>query len=181
MTVPASARVPRTPSLRRHKPSGLAVVTLNGKDLYLGPWPATLRKAPPDARDAYDRLIAEWLANGRRLPDADGGRPAPTVNEVILAFWRRAETHYRRPDGTPTNEQHEFRHSLCPLRQLYGSMAAAEFSPLKLKAVRQRMIEAGWCRTLINKRVARNGGPVAPAAGRPSDARVEAELTAAGF
>ena len=27
---------PRTPSYRRHKPSGQAVVTLNGKDYYLG-------------------------------------------------------------------------------------------------------------------------------------------------
>ncbi len=27
---------PRNPSLRRHKPSGLGVVTLNGKDHYLG-------------------------------------------------------------------------------------------------------------------------------------------------
>ncbi len=28
----------RVPSYRRHKPSGQAVVTLNGKDIYLGKW-----------------------------------------------------------------------------------------------------------------------------------------------
>ena len=68
--------IPRTPSLRRHRPSGLAVVTLNGKDQYIGPWPATLRKPPPSTREAYDRLIAEWLANGRRLPQR-AGRAGP--------------------------------------------------------------------------------------------------------
>ncbi len=30
----------RTPSLRRHKPSGQVVVTLDGRDHYLGAWPA---------------------------------------------------------------------------------------------------------------------------------------------
>lgn len=35
---PARAPAPRVPSYRRHKPSGQAVVTLNGHDIYLGPW-----------------------------------------------------------------------------------------------------------------------------------------------
>jgi hypothetical protein len=109
--------VPRTPSLRRHKPSGLAVVTLDGKDHYVGSWPAGCRKAPPDARDAYDRLIAEWLSNGRRLPTPQGA-PDLTVNDLILAFWRHAEQHYRREDGTPTNELNDYRLSLRPLREL---------------------------------------------------------------
>jgi hypothetical protein len=132
-----SAPVPRTPSLRRHKPSGQAVVTLGGKDHYFGPWPAELRKAPPDARDDYDRPIAEWLANGRRLAVAAEDAPRRTVNELILAFWRHAEQHYRRDDGTPTNELRDYKSSLRPLRELYSPTPAAEYSPLKLKAVRQ--------------------------------------------
>ena len=150
-----SASVPRTPSLRRHKPSGQSVVTLGGQDHYLGPWPATLRKPPPAAREAYDRLIAEWLANGRRRPRAAADAPALTVNELILAFYRHAETHYRREDGTPTSELNEYRRSLTPLRALYGPTPAADFSPLKLKAVRQRMIDAGLCRGVVNQRVGR--------------------------
>jgi hypothetical protein len=39
------------PSYRHHKPSGQAVVTLNGKDYYLGPW------GTKTSRDAYDRLV----------------------------------------------------------------------------------------------------------------------------
>jgi integrase len=146
--------VPRTPSLRRHKPSEQGVVTLNGKDHYLGRWPAAAKRPPEPVRLAYDRLIAEWPANGRRQPQPDA-IPSVSVNELILAFWRHAEQHYRRDDGTATNELGEFRYSLRPLRELYGAAPAAEFSPLKLKAVRQRMIDAGLCRGLINKRVGR--------------------------
>jgi integrase len=143
------------PSLRRHKPSGQAVVTLGGHDHYLGAWPALCKKAPPDVQEAYDRLIAEWLANGRRplVPAADA--PAFTVNELMLAFWRHAEGYYCDDDGHPTGELRDYRLSLRPLKELYGRLAAADFSPLKLKTVRQQMVEAGWCRGLVNQRVGR--------------------------
>ncbi len=55
----------RTPSLRRHKTHGLGVVTLNGRDHYLGKWPAGQRKPPPEVEAEYNRLMAEWLANGQ--------------------------------------------------------------------------------------------------------------------
>ncbi len=155
------------PSLRRHKPSGLGVVTLNGHDQYLGPWPESLKKPPPAVQAAYDRLIAEWLANGRQLPGEADADPAagPTVSAVIDSFWKHAEQHYRRPDGTTTNELSDYRYSLRPLRHLYGSLPAAEFSPLKLKAVRQLMVDgydhpkygtqAALSRGVVNQRVGR--------------------------
>lgn len=34
-------------------------------------------------------------------------KPDLTVNEVLLAFWEHAQRHYRRADGTPTNELSE--------------------------------------------------------------------------
>lgn len=150
-------RTPRTPSLRRHKPSSLGIVTLNGKDHYLGHWPEGHKNPPDEVQVAYDRLIAEWLANGRRVtPAAEEARPVGiSVNELILAFWRHAETHYRHGDGTPTSEIENYRYSLRPLKELYGGTPAAEFSPLKLKATRQRMIDAGLSRKLINQRVGR--------------------------
>jgi hypothetical protein len=52
----------RTPSYRLHKPTGQAVVTLNGRDIYLG------RFGSPESRAEYDRTIVEWISNGRRLP-----------------------------------------------------------------------------------------------------------------
>lgn len=42
-----------------------------------------------------------------------------------------------------------------PLVQLYASLPAREFSPLKLKAVRQKMIEKNWCRGTINDNTGR--------------------------
>lgn len=52
----------RLPTYRLHKPSGRAVVALDGHDFYLG------RHGSPTSLAEYDRLIGEWLANGRCLP-----------------------------------------------------------------------------------------------------------------
>ena len=57
------------PQLGRHKASGQAVVCLNGKDHYLG------RCGSAEAQAEYERLIALWLANGRRLPDEPSDGP----------------------------------------------------------------------------------------------------------
>src|SRR6478609_8109142 len=48
------------PSYCKHRASGQAVVTLCGQDFYLGPHGTKASKLE------YDRLIAEWLARGRR-------------------------------------------------------------------------------------------------------------------
>ena len=101
-------------------------------------------KNPPEAvQAAYDRLIAEWLANGRRAPaSTDTVENSLSISELLLSFWRHAEQHYRREDGSPTTELDDFRLSLRPLRELYGTLPVAEFTPLKLKAVRQKMLDA---------------------------------------
>ncbi|MDG3004258.1 hypothetical protein [Paludisphaera mucosa] len=78
-----TARV-RTPAYRHHRPSGQAVVTLSGRDFYLG------RHGSPESRGEYDRLVAEWLSRGRRVPGLgvpSGDDPAGrSVAEVILAY-----------------------------------------------------------------------------------------------
>lgn len=113
-------RKPSIPKLCQHKASGKAVVRLSGRDHYLGAF------GMPEAKAAYDRLIAEWLAAGRRSPQelaqAEIAKPVATIsiNEVLLAFWRHAERHYRHPDGRPTSEIKEYKYSLRPVRQLYG-------------------------------------------------------------
>jgi integrase len=130
------------------------VVTLNGHDHYLGHWPAGAKKPPAELRDAYDALVAEWLANGRRPVTRTA--PLITVADLILQFWtRHVVIHYRHPDGTPTSEQENFKHSLRPLRRLFGKLPAPEFSPLKLKAVRQSLIDEEVSRGVINQRVGR--------------------------
>ncbi len=52
--MPNRESAPRVPSYRRHKPSGQAVVTLNGRDIYLGNWGTKAGKAE------YERLIGQW-------------------------------------------------------------------------------------------------------------------------
>ena len=70
---------------------------------------------------------------------------ALSVNELLLAFLRHAEQHYRREDGTHTGEMYQFKQAIEPVRELYGMLAIADFGPLKLKAVRQRMADARRC------------------------------------
>jgi hypothetical protein len=141
------------PTLRRHKPSRQGIVTLNGRDHYLGQWPDGVRKPPPAVQDSYDALIVQWLAGGRQLPDE---ARVTTVSDLILQFWERhAQQHYRHPDGSPTSEIDNFKLSLRPLRKLFGTQAAADFSPLKFKAVRQQLIEDGISGGVINQRMAR--------------------------
>ncbi len=49
------------PSYRKHKSSGQAVVTLSGFDFYLGQHGSRVSRAE------YDRLVAAWLACGRKV------------------------------------------------------------------------------------------------------------------
>ena len=50
------------PKYRRDRASGQAVVTIHGKDYYLGPWLTVASRAE------YDRLISGYLAGGRENP-----------------------------------------------------------------------------------------------------------------
>jgi len=50
------------PSLVHHKPSNRARVRINGRDCWLSKW------GSPESQLAYERLIAEYIANGRVVP-----------------------------------------------------------------------------------------------------------------
>ena len=77
------------PKYRKHRASGQAVVTLSGRDFYLGPHGSAA------SRQEYDQLIGEWLANGRRLK---GGTSDVTVVELVAAYWTHAKDYYRGSD-----------------------------------------------------------------------------------
>ena len=143
----------KVPTYRLHRASGQAIVTLDGVDHYLG------THGDPAGKLKYDRLIAEWLANGRRsspVPSpATTGRPVLTVNGLIAEYWQHARSYYRKPDGTPTSEVETLRQALKPIIELYGETPAVDFGPLTLKAVREKMVAKKWCRSHINKQVSR--------------------------
>jgi integrase len=144
----------RTPSYRRHRASGQAVVTIEGKDHYLG------RYGTAASKIEYRRVVGEWLANGCRSP-----KPDLTIAELVDAYWRHVESYYRHEDGTPTGEVTAMRYALRPVRYLYGNTLAADFGPAGLKAVRQLLVDGydhpkygehqSVCRTQVNARIKR--------------------------
>lgn len=151
----------RDPSYRKHKASGQAIVTvpdgLGGRrDFLLGKY------GTASSRAAYRRIIAEWEGNGYRLKVSTDEL---TVNELIAAYWPHVENHYRRGDGTMTQEVTDTKMSLRPLAYLYGDRPGMEFSPLALQAVRQLMVkgyehpkygsQAALARGVINQRIGR--------------------------
>ncbi len=88
-------RTARTPSYRHHKPTNQGFVEVEGHRTYLG------RYDSPETREKYHRLVAEWLANGRRLPV----NPIEiTVMELCSAYWQHVQSYCVRPDGSPTHE-----------------------------------------------------------------------------
>ena len=135
------------PKYCHHKASGQAVVTICGKDHYLGPW-----KSKTSQID-YDRLVTEWIAAGRPriAPQLPSRR---TVSELILAFWEHAQT-YCVKHGRATGSADNFKIPLRFLRKLYGHRPASEFGPLALKAVRAKLIEANHSRRYVNDNIER--------------------------
>ncbi len=98
----------RIPSYRKHKVSGHAVVTLNGRDFYLGP------HGSEESHAKYKRHVAEWLSGSEQLPPGVVGRSSLSVAEVMLAYWKWVEQHYRK-DGRPTGEQGAIKAALRPV------------------------------------------------------------------
>jgi hypothetical protein len=91
----------RRPAYRKHKASGQAVVTLGGRVVYPGPYGSKI------SHGQYDRVVAEYLAAGRRAlrnggtrrggeVDRGGGRGEDLrICELCAAFWKHANGFYR--------------------------------------------------------------------------------------
>ena len=142
--------MPRTsgasiPSYRKHRPSGQAVVTIGGRDFYLGP------HGTKASRLEYDRLITEWLAAGR---SSFFGAPEGSVAIVEIAadYVRFCKSYY---GNNGESELSRVVAMLKPLKAMYGKSPAVEFGPIHLKAVRERLIASGHVRTNINAMVSR--------------------------
>jgi len=125
------------PAYRLHKASGQAVVTMGGRDIYVGPF------GTPESESAYDLAISRWLANGRRstppptTPPPSGASDAATiadltVSELLVLFLDSARDHYRRRDGSFAPEFDNLLLAIKPLKAQFGSVPAKEFRRLKL-------------------------------------------------
>jgi integrase len=145
----------RIPSYRHYKPKNLGLVVIDGRQHYLGKY------GTPESIAEYNRLLQEWMVAGTLTPSVREQGPVTavrsdlTIDELILAFWDHAESHYRGPDGSPTGEAENFKEALKPVRRLYGQTRACQFGPLALRAVRDDMVKSGLARTTVNARVNR--------------------------
>src|SRR5688500_3728919 len=92
------------------------------------------------------------MATGR-TPRPGAAAAGPSVNEVLLGYGRFAEGYYQPGNGDQNGELERIAYAIKPLKELYGTTPAADFGPLALKAVRQKLIDANLCRTTINQRV----------------------------
>jgi integrase len=97
-----------------------------------------------------DQLLQRLLG-----PAARTRKRGLSIAKLIDQYLEHADAYYRHPDGTPTGEATSCRHGLSVLRKAFGRTSAEEFRPLKLKAVRERMVERGWCRRSVNHHVNR--------------------------
>jgi len=125
----ATHRQARVPSYRLHKPSGNAVVTIAGKDHYLG------THGSVKSRQEYDRSIAEWLAKGRPTFEPKAG-PNLTIAAFVLAHWRHVKATYARQTGRGTIAP-----ALRHLRKQFGHTPAWEFGPKKLRTLQLLMVD----------------------------------------
>jgi integrase len=158
------------PSLVHHKPSDRARVRINGRDHWLGKW------GSPEARLAYERLIAEYLANGRIVPPqptaaavtievrpslpgarvhAGHAAPATTVSETLsvaeltLMYLDYCQVYYRGPDGKQTSTYGNALQAARALRP-FDDTAAAKFGPKKLGMIRDAEATSGRPRVGCN-------------------------------
>lgn len=144
----------RLPSYRLHKPSGQAIVTLDGRDFYLG------IHNTEESRDRYKLIIQEWLASQKKLPPTGptGSRSRTpidiTINEIFLPYWKHVQQYYRK-NGKPTSEVRNIKAALAPLLKIYGTYPAKDFGPLGLKTYREQLVKKGFTRQVINKKLPR--------------------------
>jgi integrase len=141
----------RVPSYRLHRPSGKGVATLGGRDFY---FPG--KYGSKESKAAYDRLVGEWLANGRRLPRPAGHAPdhGPSIAELVVKFMAYAEGYYRK-NGRETSEVSGFRLACRPLVEMFAELPAQDYSPAALKVCRDWFVEQGISRPYSNKQTTR--------------------------
>lgn len=152
----------KAPSLRYHL-SGQSVVTIDGKDYYLG------KHDSPESLARYAVLIATYQAGGLRLPDdfdaysidekaaaiLDRMQPAQqakqpvTVKHITASYREHVKSVY-------ANDEIERRRLLLicdELDQHDGDKLAESYGPLALQSQRQRWVKSGKSRKYVNRLV----------------------------
>ncbi len=75
------------PTLGRHKRSGHRYARIDGRQIWFGPY------EDPKTHEQVARTLAEWRANGRRLPPG-----SDRINRVVRLFGWAAEEELCKPE-----------------------------------------------------------------------------------
>ena len=120
-----------------HKSTGRAFVRIKGKTFYLGKY------GTQASRREYDRVIAEFVANGRqafRDPDET------LVQQLIIRFLDAAEAERNYSADRLAKITRILRH----LDSLYGGQPVSNFTPAALKTIRRQYLDKNICRDTVN-------------------------------
>ena len=131
------------PNYRLHKATGQAFVELGGRRFYLG------KHGSKASKEEYERRLAEYLANGRKLPPTMT-KTGISCRELAVHFLEWAEGYYVK-NGRQTATFNHCRNAIALLVQHYGNESVNNFSPLSLVFLQKQWIEKGHARLTVNR------------------------------
>jgi len=139
--------MPKTniPTYRLHKATGQAFVELGGRRFYLG------KHGSKASRGEYERRVAEYLANGRKLPPTRT-KTGISCQELAVRFLEWAEGYYVK-NGALTGTFDHCRNAVSLLVKHYGHESVDNFTPLSLVFLQERWVEQGLRRQTVNRYV----------------------------
>jgi len=142
----------KLPKLRLHKPTGKAVVTICGRHHYCGKFGSA------ESQRHYNKLLAEWLANGRNLPPKAAARnhgggtsSGITIVELCERYLDDRRIYFAGPYGKPSRSYHRIKIVVKLLLNHYPALPAEQFGALKLRALRESLITTEVSRGYVNE------------------------------
>lgn len=138
-------RATTVPEIRIHKATGQSYVNVEGRRCYLG------KAGTKKAANRYSLLLATLAGNGWRLPVPPDEL---TLAELAAVYQDHAQRHYRQPDGSVSAEAGNIKNALsCLFAVIPDALPVKDFSPMLLRAVRDRMVKDTRPRVTCNRRV----------------------------
>jgi len=140
----------RVPKYSHHKPSGQAIVRINGRMIYLGPLGSV------ESKTRYKQEITKWADEKDRSPAAPVlaaellPESSTTLVELLAAYLDHAEAFYVK-NGQKTSMVYILRRMIKLWREMFGVVLVRDIKPSHLKALQSRMVKDGQARSYVNK------------------------------
>jgi len=136
------------PQILHHKQKNLAYIIIKGKKYYLGKY------GSKEAETKRLRVWADHLSGS--LPEEEREREIvknANIQILVSRFLLDAKTLYQKNDR-PTSTLRAYIDSAKLIAKKYGVMPVNKFGPVRLKKIRQKLIDSGkLCRNTINARI----------------------------